>query len=60
MEKYGKYGTILESLKQPKNMFFVHFTVIGIQEKNMDFHIIGTPINYLISRVGRYRDFDIK
>nr|CAD2178566.1 unnamed protein product [Meloidogyne enterolobii] len=27
------------------NMFFVHFTVIGIQEKNMDFHIIGTPNN---------------
>jgi len=52
MSKYGKIWkiwilkTILETLKQAKNMFFVHFTVIGIQEKNMDFHIIGTTNYY--------------
>ena len=40
--KYGKIWilkTILETLKQAKNMFFVHFIVMGIQ-KNMDFHIV--------------------
>ena len=49
MPKYGKIWriwiikTILETQKQAKNMFFVRFIVIGIQEKNMDFHIITRP-----------------
>ena len=43
MDIKAKYGiiwkiwilkTILETLKQAKNMFFVRYIVIGIQEKN--------------------------